>query len=165
MAAHFAREKPQLEHIIIFLYASTTWFLCELKLPVKKEISTSANQQGYTTHMHHTLFRRCQGLVSDVADATESVHNAASATATASATRPGYGESDDASNNNFTIGSLLSYLHMQPYDAHLKQKISTGLLSAVLIPDTIAFRPGDPACPAWYLSSKADPGVYVCMYV
>jgi hypothetical protein len=131
-------------------------------LPELNDWQEKANQQDTKL----LLARRCQGLVSDVADAMDSVHNAASATATASASRPGYGESDaGCGNQNFTVGSLLSYLHMQPYDAQMKQKISTGLLAQVLIPDTIAFRPGDPTCPAWYLSSKADPGVYSVMYM
>ena len=40
----------------------------------------------------------------------------------------------------------------------LKRRGSTGLINSLIIPETVAFKSGDPAYPVWYLSSKSDPG-------
>jgi hypothetical protein len=90
-------------------------------------------------------------------DAMDGPYAAATVTAMSAATRSAHGEYNNI-DGDFTIGGLLAFLHMQPYDGQMKQKISTGLLAQLLIPETIAFRSGNPMYPTWYLSSKADPG-------
>lgn len=60
--------------------------------------------------------------------------------------------------NSFSVCTIFALLHRQPYDANARRKYSTGLVSNVLIPDTVTFRAGYPEFPCWYLSSQSEPG-------
>lgn len=50
-------------------------------------------------------------------------------------------------------------MHQQLYDAQVKQKVGTGHLNSLVIPDTIVFRVGHAGYPLWYLSSVSEPGL------
>ncbi|EKX35283.1 hypothetical protein GUITHDRAFT_146591 [Guillardia theta CCMP2712] len=59
----------------------------------------------------------------------------------------------------FSVCTIFEMLHLQPYEPHLKQRVSTGMLDRLVIPDTIAFRKGFPGYPRWYLTSVVDMGM------
>jgi hypothetical protein len=59
----------------------------------------------------------------------------------------------------FSIGGIFSLLHQQLYDEKTRQKVGTGFLNSLIIPDTIVFRVGHVGHPMWYFSSASEPGM------
>jgi len=59
----------------------------------------------------------------------------------------------------FSIGGIFSVLHQQLYDEKMRQRVGTGFLHNLIIPDTIVFRAGHVGHPMWYFSSASEPGV------
>ena len=61
----------------------------------------------------------------------------------------------------FSIGAIFPLLHLTQFDAHTRQKVHSGHLRNLLIPDTIVFRVGHAGHPVWYLNSVSEPGTII----